>query len=66
MDQLIDKVIRLEVKLRAARLYAFRGDFHFIDAQDMWMLRDDKQIDASLSKTSQGSSQRSHVHAIHS
>ncbi len=48
MDQLTGKVIRLEVKLRAARLYAFRGDFHFIDAQDMWMLRDNKRIDTSL------------------
>ena len=47
MDRLIDKVIRLEVKLRDARLYAFRGDFHFIDAQDMWMLRDNKTISTS-------------------
>lgn len=48
LDQLVGKVIRLEVKLRAARLYAFRGDFHFVDAQDMWMLRDKKPIDTSL------------------
>jgi len=47
MDRLADKVIRLEVKLRDARLYAFRGDFHFIDAQDMWMLRDNKRISTS-------------------
>jgi len=47
MDRLVDKVIRLEVKLRDARLYAFRGDFHFIDAQDMWMLRDNKRISTS-------------------
>jgi hypothetical protein len=48
LDRLVGKVIRLEVKLRGARLYAFRGDFHFIDAQDMWMLRDDKPISISL------------------
>jgi hypothetical protein len=48
LDRLVGRVIRLEVKLRSARLYAFRGDFHFIDAQDMWMLRDNKRINASI------------------
>lgn len=48
LEELLGKIVRLEVKFRSARLYAFRGNFHFLDAQDRWMLGDGKPIDASL------------------
>ena len=38
----------MEVKLRDARLYAVRGKFHFVDAQDRAMLDDGKAIDPSM------------------
>jgi hypothetical protein len=47
-DELVGKVLRLEVKFRDARLYAFRGRFHFLDAQDRAMLDDGQPIDPSL------------------
>lgn len=47
LDELLGKIVRLEVKFRSARLYAFRGAFHFLDAQDHWMLRDSKPIATS-------------------
>jgi hypothetical protein len=44
----LNKVIRLEVQLRNAQLYAFRGDFHFLDAQDWSMIDDGKPIDRTF------------------
>ena len=44
-EELVGKIVRLELKFRAARIHAFRGNFHFIDAQDRWMLTDSKPID---------------------
>ena len=38
----------MEVKLRDARLYAFRGTFHFLDARDRALLDDGRPIDPSL------------------
>ena len=38
------KIVRLQVSMRRSRLYAFHGRFHFIDAQDRWMLEDGKAI----------------------
>ena len=46
--RLIGQVVRLDVTFRAARFYALRGAFHFIDAQDLHMLRDGLPIDTSL------------------
>ena len=46
-DELVGKIVRLEVKFRNARLFAFRGNFHFLDAQDRWMLGDGKPIETS-------------------
>ena len=48
LEKIAGKVIRLEVQLRNADLYSIRGNFHFLDAQDRWMLDDGKKIDASL------------------
>jgi hypothetical protein len=30
--------------MRHSQLYAIRGDMHFIDAQDRWMIEDGKSI----------------------
>ncbi len=43
-EELVGKIVRLEVAMRHARLYAFRGGFHFIDAQDRSMIQDGKPI----------------------
>jgi hypothetical protein len=48
LDEMIGRIVRLEVKLREARLCAFRGHFHFIDAQDQFLLQDGKPIDTAL------------------
>lgn len=47
-DELVGKVLRLEVEFRDARIYALRGKFHFLDAQDRSMLDDGQPIDPSL------------------
>lgn len=44
LRDILHKVIRLEVRLRNAQVFAFRGNFHFLDAQDRWMLDDGKPI----------------------
>ena len=36
--------VRIEVRMRHARMYAIRGQLHFIDAQDRWMLEDGKPL----------------------
>ena len=48
VSELLGKVIRLQVRLRHARLYALRGSFHWLDALDVAMLEDGKTIDTSL------------------
>ena len=48
LSELVGQVVRLDFTFRAARLYALRGAFHFIDAQDLHMLRDGLTIDTSL------------------
>jgi hypothetical protein len=45
LETLLRKPIRLEVRMRHARIYAVRGDFHFPDAQDWHLLADGKEID---------------------
>ncbi|MCA9069603.1 MAG: hypothetical protein KDA84_11800, partial [Planctomycetaceae bacterium] len=48
LRNVLNKVVRLEVQLRNAQLYAFHGNYHFLDAQDRWMLDDGKPIDPTL------------------
>ena len=48
LAELLGRVIRLEFKLRNARLYAVRGDFHFADATDVTLVGDDLPIDRDL------------------
>lgn len=48
-SQVVNKIFRLEFKLRHAQLFAVRGATHFLDAQDRWMLGDGKPIDTRFS-----------------
>ena len=42
--ELIGRVLRLEIKFRNANLFAIDMAHHFLDAQDRWLLMDDKKI----------------------
>lgn len=44
---LIAKVIRLELEFQSANIYSLAAAYHFLDAQDQWMLKEGKQIDTS-------------------
>lgn len=44
LKELMGRIVRLEVRMRHARLFAIRGKMHFIDAQDKWMIEDGKPI----------------------
>jgi hypothetical protein len=44
LDSLTGKAIRLEIKFRNSRFYAIRGNFHFIDALDMTLLNEGKEL----------------------
>jgi hypothetical protein len=46
--ELLGRIVRVEVLLRQARLFAIRGRWHFIDAQDRWMIEDGKAVDLSV------------------
>jgi hypothetical protein len=48
VQDVVGEPIRLQVKFRDARIYALAGNFHFLDAQDMHMLRNGERIDPSL------------------
>ncbi|MGE0757440.1 MAG: hypothetical protein AB7O38_10480 [Pirellulaceae bacterium] len=45
LADVLKQPIRLEAKLRNAQLYAVRGKFHFLDAEDMHRLQSGKPID---------------------
>jgi len=44
LGRLLSRPVRLEVLFRHARIYAFRGEFHFLDALDVALLEDGKEI----------------------
>ena len=44
LSELIGQVIRLRVKFYNARIYSFRGDYHFTDAHDLRLLNDGFEI----------------------
>ena len=46
LDSLVGKVVRLEVEFRQANLFAIYGGWHFIDAQDLWLIEDGKPAPA--------------------
>ena len=48
LESVAGKLIRLEVELRNADLYSLSAAHHFLDAQDKWLLLDDKPLDTRL------------------
>lgn len=48
LDEVTNRILRLEVRFRNANIYAFRGDFHFADALDVALTEDDHPIDADF------------------
>ena len=48
LDEVVGRVIRLEMQFRHARIFALRGDFHFADALDVALIEDGKKIDTTL------------------
>lgn len=42
----VGKVVRLEISFRQANLFALYGRWHFIDAEDLWLIEDGKPIPA--------------------
>ncbi len=44
LEDIVGKIVRLEVQMRHARLFAIRGHFHFIDAQDRSLIQDGQPI----------------------
>lgn len=42
----VGRVVRLEISFRQANLFALHGRWHFIDAQDLWMIEDGKPVAA--------------------
>jgi len=45
LEGVTNRVVRLEVEFRNLRLYAFRGEFHFADALDVALIKDNQPID---------------------
>lgn len=48
LQEALGKVLRLELKFHDANIYALDMEHHFLDAQDQWLLKDGKSIDALL------------------
>ncbi len=44
LGEIVGKIVRVEVRMRHARLHAIRGHFHFIDAQDRSLIQDNQPI----------------------
>ena len=44
LSDIVGRIVRLEARLIHAELFALRGHFHFIDAQDKWMIEDKRPI----------------------
>ncbi|MBL9130659.1 MAG: hypothetical protein JNG86_05635 [Verrucomicrobiaceae bacterium] len=42
LEPLVGNVVRLEIEFRQANLFALYGDWHFINAQDLWLIEDGK------------------------
>jgi hypothetical protein len=44
LEEVVDRPLRLEIKLRQANLYAIEMAHHFLDAHDQWLLKDGQPI----------------------
>jgi hypothetical protein len=47
LAEVLGKPVRLQLLLRNTRLYAIRGDMHFLDLREVAMIQDGKAIDTS-------------------
>jgi len=47
ISDLIGKVIRIEIEFYNANIYSLTTNYHFLDAQDQWLMKDGQQIDPS-------------------
>ena len=45
LDQIKGKVVRLEMEFHNANIYAFYMDYHMLDAEDMWLIKEGQTID---------------------
>jgi hypothetical protein len=48
LGELVNTCVRFNVQFRNARIYSFRGKYHFVDAQDERLTRDGMPIDTAL------------------
>ena len=48
LEEVTNRVLRLEAKFRNARIHAFRGEFHFVDALDVALIDDGRPIRLGL------------------
>jgi len=46
LNSVLNQPLRLEVEFRQANIYAFEMAHHFLDAQDLWLLKDGKPVPA--------------------
>ena len=44
LKDVLGRIVRLEFRIRHAQMFAVRGEIHFIDAQDRWLIEDGKTI----------------------
>tara|TARA_R110002049_G_scaffold305056_2_gene501048 strand:- start:13598 stop:15214 length:1617 start_codon:yes stop_codon:yes gene_type:complete len=44
LQDLLGKIIRVEIRMRSSRLFALRGLMHFVDAQDRWLIDDGEPL----------------------
>ena len=44
LQTVLNQPLRLEIKFRQANLYSLEMDHHFLDAHDMWLLKDGKSL----------------------
>jgi hypothetical protein len=46
-SELIGKVVRIELEFQNANIYSLIAAYHLLDAQDQWLMKEDKPIDPS-------------------
>jgi len=49
LDELVNRGIRLHIKFQNARIYSFRGDYHFVDAHD-WRIMEQAGLPVNTSR----------------
>jgi hypothetical protein len=49
LDELVGRTVRLHVRFQNARIYSFRGDYHFVDAHD-WRIQEQAGLPVDTSR----------------